>query len=596
MTRGEVTARQLVEAYLARIDAYDQRGPAINAVVTLNPEALAQADALDRERKGKGPRGPLHGIPIVVKDNYETVEMPTGAGSLALAANHPRRDAFQVKKLREAGAIVIGKTNMHELAAGITTISSFGGQTRNPYDLARNPGGSSGGTGAAVAASFGAAGMGSDTCGSIRIPASHQALVGLRGTQGLSSRAGIVPLSHTQDIGGPIARTIVDLAIMLDATVGPDPADETSLASKGRVPASFRDALSPDALKGARLGVVRSLFGNAVEDDEVSRLLQRTIDRLKELGAEPIDVVVPGLDDLLRDSSAIVHEFKADLAGYLRSVPSAALTDPERIVSEGLYNIALAETFDQRLAPAVKFDAEAYRRVLVKQRALRAALVAVLDEERLGALVYPTLRRKPALIGEPQRGTTCQVSAHSGLPALTVPGGVTADGLPIGLELLGAPFDEARLLGYGAAIERALGMRQPPFSTPPLEHGAAPSPRQWSVAIRVPADARAKEADVDVRLDLAYDVTVSGLAWKAESRGTGARDEIRALWLHRGTPDEPGPATRQIPVAARGPSSGSLTLTAVERRALDRGDLYLEIYTRERPIGAGRTPLRLPER
>ena len=221
MESGEVTSRTLVEMYLARIHAYDQRGPALHAMITVNDKALAEADRLDAERATSGSRGPLHGVPIIVKDNFDTVDMPTTGGVMALATSVPPDDAFQVRKLREAGAIILGKANMHELARGITTLSSFGGQTRNPYDPERNPGGSSGGTGAAVAASFAAVGMGTDTCGSIRIPSSHNALVGLRGTRGLSSRDGIIPLSHTQDIGGPLARTVADLVAVLDATVGP---------------------------------------------------------------------------------------------------------------------------------------------------------------------------------------------------------------------------------------------------------------------------------------------------------------------------------------------------------------------------------------
>ncbi len=240
MAGGRVTSRQLVDAYLARIDAYDRRGPRIGAMVTLNLRAREVADALDRERAAKGPRGALHGIPIVLKDNYDTADMPTTGSSLALASLTPAADAFLVKKLRDAGVVIIGKTNMHELAAGITTISSFGGETRNPYDPTRNPGGSSGGTGAAAAANFAVFGMGSDTCGSIRIPASHNSLVGLRGTTGLSSRAGIIPLSHTQDIGGPLARTVTDLAIALDTTVGPDPDDPQTRLGDGRRPTRFR--------------------------------------------------------------------------------------------------------------------------------------------------------------------------------------------------------------------------------------------------------------------------------------------------------------------------------------------------------------------
>src|SRR4029077_11074823 len=225
-----------------------------------NPNAREAADALDAERASRGARGPLHGIPVLVKDNYETIEMPTTAGSIALASFHPARDAFLVQRLKAAGAVILGKTNMHELAAGITTVGSRFGQTRNPYDLDRNPGGSSGGTGSAIAANFAAAGMGSDTCGSIRIPAGNNNLVALRGTRGLSSRTGIVPLSSTQDIGGPLARTITDLAIMLDATVGPDPADASTRLGEGHVPKSFRDVLGADGLKGKRIGVVRTLF------------------------------------------------------------------------------------------------------------------------------------------------------------------------------------------------------------------------------------------------------------------------------------------------------------------------------------------------
>lgn len=592
MTRGEVTSRQLVEAYLARIAAYDHQGPAINAMVTLNAQAPAQADALDAERAARGPRGPLHGIPIVVKDNYETVEMPTGAGSLALAANHPQRDAFMVKKLRDAGAVIVGKTNMHELAAGITTISSFGGQTKNPYDLLRNPGGSSGGTGAAVAANFAAAGMGSDTCGSIRIPASNHALVGLRGTQGLSSRTGIVPLSHTQDIGGPIARSITDLALMLDATVGADAADAQTADAAAHIPTSYRDALAPGALKGARLGIVRGLFVSSPEDEEVSRVLQKTIDRMKELGAVPVDVTVPGLDDLLRDGSVIVHEFKNDLASYLQSVPDAAVKDPDQLMRDGLFHIALEETFTLRLGSGYKADPEAYRRAMVKRRALRDALLAVMEEQQLKALVYPTLRRKPAFIGDPQRGTTCQVSAHSGLPALSVPGGFTDDGLPVGLEFLGAAYDEPGLLSIGYALEQAQPIRQPPFSTPPLQRGVAPVARRALLVLRSPVSATVKTAEMDINLGLSYDAPTARLTYQGTVKHAG--DELRSIWLHRGTPDTRGPATQQLLVARDGTSTGAVTLSFAERRALQAGELYVEVYTQRHPIGALRMPVVFP--
>src|SRR5262245_23436828 len=235
-SNGRVTSRVLVESYLARIQAYDQAGPRLNAIVAINPRARDEADAMDRERADKKLRGPLHGIPVLIKDNYDTADMPTSGGALGLATLQPSADAFQVKKLRDAGAVILGKTTMHELAAGITTISSYTGQTRNPYALDRVPGGSSGGTGAAVGANFAAAGMGSDTCGSIRIPSANQNMVGLRGTHGLSSRTGVMPLSSTQDIAGPLARSVNDLAIMLDATVGPDPNDKITAEGASHIP------------------------------------------------------------------------------------------------------------------------------------------------------------------------------------------------------------------------------------------------------------------------------------------------------------------------------------------------------------------------
>ena len=243
LAAGTVTSKDLVSAYLARIDAYDQRGPALNAISIVNGKALEEAAAMDAERRAGKARGLLHGIPIIVKDNYETVGMQTADGSVTMAGWIPPDNSALVKKLRAAGAIIIAKSNMHEFAYGILTVGSLFGATRNPYVLDRNPGGSSGGTGAAIAANFAAVGMGSDTCGSIRIPAFHNSLVGIRGTQGLASRTGIIPLSSTQDIGGPIGRSVTDIAIVLDAIVGYDPADPQTAASVGNVPKSYTDFL-----------------------------------------------------------------------------------------------------------------------------------------------------------------------------------------------------------------------------------------------------------------------------------------------------------------------------------------------------------------
>src|SRR5262245_30953717 len=481
MESRQVTSRQLVDAYLARIGEYDQQGPALNAIKAVNPRAREAAEALDAERANGRARGPLHGIPIVVKDNYETIEMPTTAGSIALATFQPMRDAFLVQRLKAAGAVVLAKTNMHEFAAGITSIGSGFGQVRNPYDLDRNPGGSSGGTGSAVAANFAVAGMGSDTCGSIRNPASENNLVGLRGTRGLSSRTGIGPLSSTQDIGGPIARSIADLAIMLDATVGADAADAVTSASAGHIPKSYRDALSSDALKGSRIGVLRSLFGTVPEDQEVTVVVNKALETMKKAGAETIDVSVPGLDDLLRDSSLINAEFKFDFADYLARHPNAPVRSLGEILERGLYHAALESSLRARNA-VEKRESEQYRRAMIKRTAIRQAVEAVLEEHRLAAIVYPTLRRKPARIGDGQPGSNCQLSASSGLPALGLAAGWTDDGLPIGVDLLGAAFNEPQLLGLGYAFEQAAKVRQAPFSAPALVGGKAPVPKRLTVA------------------------------------------------------------------------------------------------------------------
>jgi amidase len=587
-TEGRATSRALAESYLARIRAYDQAGPRLNAVVVLNPRALEDADALDRERAEKGPRGPLHGIPVLIKDNFDMVGLPTTGGALGLATLQPAADAFQVKRLRDAGAVILGKTTMHELAAGITTISSLTDQTRNPYDLQRVPGGSSGGTGAAVGASFAAAGMGSDTCGSIRIPAANQNLVGLRGTQGLSSRTGVMPLSSTQDIAGPLARTVTDLAIMLDATVGADPADPISAESAGKIPKSYREGLQPGAFKGARIGVLRSLFGTAPEDEEVAGLVLKAIEAMKAQGAEVVDIAVPGLDELLRESSVIGDEFKFDLADYLAKQPNAPVKSLGEILDRGLHHMQLDQTFRLRNAPTTR-ETEHYRQALVKRRAARAAVLAALEEQRLDALAYPTLRRKPTLIGEVQIGTTCQLSATTGLPAMSMPAGFTVDGLPIGVELLGGAFTEARLLGFAYALEQATSPRRPPFSTPALVNGAAPRPTTFAVAVGATG-----AGAVSTRVTLTYDRTTGILRYDARTTGLTPADGVLALTLQRSDGERPGPVVAHLLAPTIPFGAGMLTLRGRDREAFVAGTLYLHLYTRLAPLGAGRARLLPP--
>jgi Asp-tRNA(Asn)/Glu-tRNA(Gln) amidotransferase A subunit family amidase len=471
LATGAVSSRELVTQYLARIDAYDQRGPALNAVSVVNPNAAAEADALEAERRSGTVRGPLHGIPIIVKDNYETAGMQTAAGSVLLKGWAPPSDATLVRRLRAAGAIVVAKANMHEFAYGVTTVGSLFGQTRNPYALDRNPGGSSGGTGAAIAANFAAIGMGSDTCGSIRIPAAHNSLAGIRGTQGLASRAGIVPLSSTQDIGGPMARCVADLTIVLDATVGYDPDDPQTALGVSNIPASYSAFLQPDGLRGARIGILTDIMQTAPEDAEVAAIIRGAAAEMRGLGADIAEVSIPGLHELLSDRTGglliLIQDFKADLNAYLASRPTAPLRTLAEAVASGKVHPAVAPLLRNSDAVETR-DTGEYWEHLAKRERLRLATLKAMADARVDALAYPTMRRKAALIGEAQVGINCRLSANSGLPAVTVPAGFTTDGLPVGLELLGRAWSEGPLLKHAYAYEQATRHRRPPAGTPPL--------------------------------------------------------------------------------------------------------------------------------
>jgi Asp-tRNA(Asn)/Glu-tRNA(Gln) amidotransferase A subunit family amidase len=468
MAAGTITSRQIVEQYLARIDAYDQRGPMINAFISLNPKALDEAAARDAERKAGRARGPLHGIPVAIKDNYVTADLPTTGASLALQNFAAGRDAFAVRKLREAGAVVIGKTNLHELAYGITSISSMGGQTRNPYDPSRNPGGSSGGTGAAIAAGFAAAGMGTDTCGSIRIPSAHNNLFGLRGTRGLSSRDGIIPLSLTQDIGGPLARSVADLILMLDATVGFDPADTVTSASEGKIPRTYMSSVGDSSLGNVHVAILTPYFGMAREDEEVGAIVRKAVGELGNLGARVSEVAPDGFEALLQGTSVINAEFKFNLLDFLAKfrgpMPAKSL---DEILASGLYHNAVDGVL-RRANEVESRDSESYRAALAKRETAARTIGDLLAQRGITALAYPTIRRKAAPIGEAQAGSNCQLSASTGLPAISIPAGFTPDGLPVGLELLGSAFSEPTLLRIAYAYERVVKPRRPPGSTPPL--------------------------------------------------------------------------------------------------------------------------------
>ena len=575
MASGRATSVDITRAYLARIAAYDRGGPRLNAVIRINPHALAEAERLDAERASRGPRGPLHGVPVLLKDNYDTFDMPTSAGSLPLAGLVPPDDAFQVRKLREAGAVLLGKTNMHELAYGITTIASLGGQTRNPYDPTRNPGGSSGGTGAAIAASFAAVGWGSDTCGSIRIPAAHNNLVGLRPTKGLSSIDGIIPLAHTQDVGGPLARTVGDLALALDATVGADPADPATTALAGRSLPSFSDALDAGALDGARLGILEGLFGDTPEEAAVASTVRAALGRMVELGADTLTVEIPDFQSLIEGSSVIQHEFKWDLQDYLASVPHAPVGSLEEMLELGLNHEALMPILQRSTTPTER-DSEAYRAALAKRGPLRDAAVALMDAHDLDALVYPTIRTVASTIGTPQRGSNCQLSATTGMPAISLPAGWSS-GVPVGVELLGRPFADAELVALAYAFEQASDLRRAPQATPALVGDAPPTARSTTVRVVGPdAAAALVRFDFDPVLGtLAYDVRISG----------AAPSDVHAVVLRQRDAD----GDRSVAAQLTGPGvmadQGTLALDEEVRTQLVSGALELVLVTRAQPTG-----------
>jgi Asp-tRNA(Asn)/Glu-tRNA(Gln) amidotransferase A subunit family amidase len=478
---GEVTARELVEQALARIEAYDKTGPAVNAVITINPRARERADELDARFRTAGLTGPLHGVPVIVKDNYDTHDMPTSAGSLSLIDSVPPDDAWQVRKLREAGAIVVAKSNMAEFAFSPyhTVGSALPGHTRNPYALNRVPAGSSGGTAAAVAASFGVVGLGTDTGNSIRGPSSHNALVGIRSTIGLTSRDGIVPLYLDHDVGGPMAKTVRDAAIVLTVIAGHDPADPITAAADAHRHGDYTQYLDENALDGARVGVLRQLADRKGADEQVLARFGAALDDLRDAGATVIDGLrLAELDGLVppvegEELPVWCPRFRSDLEAYLDTLGDAA---PRRtlqdIVDSGAYHPSVAGALRDFLAnppPAENPDCDA---AAAGRAQLTESVRALLTEHNLDALVYPTWSNPPRLIGDlntPHGDNSQHVSPHTGFPAITVPMGYVYDGLPTGLQFVGDAWSEPRLIGLAYAYEQATGHRRPPASTPPLQ-------------------------------------------------------------------------------------------------------------------------------
>jgi amidase len=479
MRSGRLTARRITELYLARIDALNQRGPDLRAIIETNPQALEIADQLDAERKAGRIRGPLHGIPIALKDNVDTHDrMTTTAGSLALEGSIPPQDSFVAQKLREAGAILLAKANMSEWAywRGMKASSGWsarGGQCRNPYALDRNPCGSSSGSGTAVSANLAALTIGTETGGSIMCPSSINGVVGIKPTVGLWSRAGIIPISHSQDSAGPMARTVRDAAIALGAVCGVDPRDGATAASAGRFHADYTTFLDPGGLKGARLGIARSFPGF---DDRVLALFDEAVAALKAAGAEVIDPAnLPQNADVFQTLPMVVlnHEFKANINQYFESLGPGA---PVKSLAE---LIAFNEAHRDREMPyfgqerlilseaTTGLDATEYRKALATiQRATRAdGIDALMDRHRLDAIVAPTTG--PAwptdhVLGDRlDGGASAGPAAIAGYPDISVPMGVVS-GLPVGVSFFGRAWSEPTLLKIAYAYEQATKRRQPP--------------------------------------------------------------------------------------------------------------------------------------
>jgi amidase len=475
LRRGELTCQELVRFYLERIEAYDRRGPGLHSILTINPRALEIAGALDRQlRTAPHTIGPLHGVPVLVKDNVATSDLPTTGGSIALQGVLPVRDAFVVERLRAAGALILAKTNLHELALAGTTVSSLGGQTLNPYDLSRTPGGSSGGTGCGLAANFGLVGVGTDTGQSVRSPASAQCLVGLRPTRGLVSRHGVIPTSVTQDTVGPLARTAEDAGRLLAVLAGFDRHDPHSAIPAGPASCFEPEALRGDAFRGARIGVLQDMFGSGDEHTEVNRVTHGAVKIMQSLGATLVDVELPGYAELVADQWTPSFELEAAFDEYLHDFcPQSQLKSLRQLIADGRFDASIAQSLDEAVATKGGQD-PAYARVFLQRDRLRTAVLHMMARHRLDAVLYPHQRVLVARTGAQQLERNGVLSNATGLPAITFPGGFStpdADaplGVPIGVELLGRDWAEDSLLAYAHAFEVAARVRLAPLSVPAL--------------------------------------------------------------------------------------------------------------------------------
>src|SRR6266853_2094320 len=473
---GKFTCRSLTEKYRQRIEEIDRRGPAIHAVIELNPDALSIADGLDKERKAKGPRGPLHGIPVLIKDNIDTADrMQTTAGSLALLGSRPARDSFVAQKLRAAGAIILGKTNLSEWANirsshSVSGWSGRGALTRNPYALDRNPCGSSSGSGVAVAASFCALAVGTETDGSVVCPSSANGIVGIKPTLGMISRVGIVPIAHSQDTAGPMARTVRDAAILLNALAGVDPRDIATAESAAKIEADYTRFLDPNGLRGARIGVARKYFGFS---DSVDDLMSNVMEEMKRQGAvlvDPADLESHGkFDDT--EFTVLLYELKADLNAYLAGRPDASVHSLKDIIEFNERNKSkempyFAQDIFIKAEAKGPLSSKEYLDALEANHRLSRAegIDGIMDKVHLDAIMAPT--GSPAWItdlvnGDHSGGGSSNAAAVAGYPDITVPAGFIS-GLPVGVSFFGRAWSEGVLLKIAYGFEQATRARKPP--------------------------------------------------------------------------------------------------------------------------------------
>ena len=487
MDAGALSSEELVKLYLARIEAYDQAGPSLNSVILVNPRAIERARALDAERSATGRRSPLHGIPIVVKDNIDTADMPTTAGSFLLEGSLPSDDAFVIQQLRAAGAIIIAKTNLSEFASGYAG-SSLGGEIRNPHHLGRTPSGSSGGTGSAIAAGFGSFGLGTDTGGSVRGPSSANGIVGLKTTHGLVSRDGVIPLALSFDTVGPMARSVEDVALALNAMAGADDADRSTDKLRGNEVEDYSAALDGDALDGKKIGVARVFME---QNAEVDWVVEAALTSMRNAGAEIVDVEFP--EWLMAARSKLYRairypEFKAQIADYLATLPGDYPRDLEALIADAVQLTAPTEdgmtpnptrwSLMQKEVKATGLDGYEYSAVKTHGLPLvSATLAGLMDAEGLDAIVYPTSGTPAQLIERDARGSVAPgsdispvtLANLSGFPDLILPIGFTGRGLPVTLSFLGPAFSEAQLLGMGYALEQRMQALRLPRHTPALD-------------------------------------------------------------------------------------------------------------------------------